>query len=153
MVSGGTDHGSLRHMLPPSLRLLVRHQTRSVPHQLQRRLVSKDAALDGFTDFLKWSKKQQTKHRPKRSQSRPRNAQGVRSLKEKKAKKIRKSRWSDSTLENLSSSMTREERIWETVLATIPKKEGPTSVVSGWPGEDWKGDSWGLDSESSALSL
>lgn len=140
---------SLRHMLLPSLRLLVRHQTRSAPHQLQRRLVSKGAASEGFAVFLQWTKKQQTEQRLKRSQSRSGSVQGVKSLK-KKAKKNKKS---DSTLKNLSSAMTREERILETILATIPKKEGPTSVASGWPGEDWKGDSWGLDSESSALNL
>lgn len=142
---------SLRHMLLPSLRLLVRQQTRSVPHQLQRRLNSNDLASDGFTVFLEWVKQQQPKHRSERPQSRSRNAQGVKSL-GGKAKKNKKSRWSDSTLKNVSSAVTREERILETMLATIPKKEGPTSAVSGWPGEDWKGDSWGLDSEPFALN-
>jgi hypothetical protein len=49
--------------------------------------------------------------------------------------------------------MTREERIQETVLATVRKKEARTSGASRWPGEDWKGDSWGLDREPPVLNL
>ena len=140
-------------MLLPSLRLLVRHQARSVPHQLQRRLVSTDTAPKGFADFLKWTKKQQPKHRPKGSQSRSRNAQGGKPFKEKKAKKIKKSRSSNYTLRNISNAMTREERIQETVLATIRKKDAPTPAANSWPGEDWKTESWGLDSEPPVLIL
>lgn len=139
-------------MLLPSLRLLVRHQARSVPHRLQRRLVSTDTAPDGFSNFLVWSKKQ-VKPQSKQSQLRPRNAQGGKSLKEKKAKKIKKSQSYDSTLRNVSNAMTREERIREAVLGTIHKKEALTPAASNWPGENWKTESWGLDSESPVLNL
>jgi len=139
-------------MLLPSLRLLVRHQARSVPHQFQRRL-AKGTAPSGFTDFLKWTKEQPTKNRPKRPQPRSKNAQGGKPLKKKKAQKVKESQWFDSTFRRIFDAMTREERIRETVLSTVRKKKALTPATSGWLGEDWKTENWGLDSEHPVLNL
>ena len=49
--------------------------------------------------------------------------------------------------------MTREERIQRTVLATVRKKVAPTPVATGWVGEEWKTENWGLDSKLPVLNL
>ena len=140
-------------MLPPSLRLLVRHQARSVPLQLRRRFTSTDTGQNEYADFWKWAQKHQGRHRPKRSQSQPRNAQGGKFLTDKRIKKIKRPDSFDSTLGKPSNEMTREERIQMTVLATVGSKKALTPSASNWPGEGWKTDSWGLDSGSLVSNL
>ena len=135
-------------MLPPSLRLLVRQQARSVPLQL-RRLTSRNAGSHAFADLLLLGKGSawgsEGKSRAKRSQS-PSGARGGRSSKKRKTKKT-KGQDSPRPL----YGMTREQRILETVRATVPNKRPPDPAkndIDGWKPEDWKTDSWGLDSKS-----
>lgn len=142
---------SLHHrMLPPSLRLLVRHQARSVPLQLQRYLSSTNVGRYKFKDFLKWAKKP-PKHRPKRSYWRP--EQGGKPFKEKKTWWGKGLQSFHSTRGSSENTMTREERIQRTVLATVRKKVAPTPVATGWVGEEWKTENWGLDSKLPVLNL
>ena len=141
-------------MLPPSLRLLVRHQARSVPLQLRRRFTSTDTGQNEYEDFSKWAQKHQGRHRPKRShQSQPRNAQGGELLTYKRIKKIKGPGSFDSTLGKPSNEMTREERIRMAVLATVGNKKAQALSASNWPGEGWKTDSWGPDGGSFVLNV
>ena len=138
-------------MLPPSLRLLVRQQARSVPLQL-RRLTSRNAGSHAFADLLLLGKGSawgsEGKSRAKRSQP-PSGARGGRSSKKRKTKKT-KGQDSSRPL----YGMTREQRILETVRATVPNKRPLAPAkndIDGWQPEDWKTDSWGLDSKSRVL--
>lgn len=146
-----------RHMLPPSLRLLVRHPARSVSLQLQRHLNSTDTRPHKLADFLSWARKNQAIHRPKRSQSRSGsgNAPSGSSLGKrgvKRAKKLDSSRLKPEK-KNPSNSRTREKRISETVAKVVGKKKPPSPTLNGWSGENWKAHNWGLDSTSSAINV
>ena len=147
---------SLRHMLPPSLRLLVRHRARSVPLQL-RRLKSTDTRPDNFTDFLGWTRKNRGKHRAEPSRPRPGDARGGKSLKRRDVKTdIKKPEWFNTAFVKPPKAKTRERRILETVQATVRKKRPSTpgaNDINSWRPEDWKTDGWGLDSESRVLNL
>jgi len=155
VVSGGARSRSLRHMLPPSLRLLVRHRARSVPLQLQRCLNSTDTRPNGFADFAGWAQNLHGVHRVKQSHSDSGGAQRDGPSKKKK-KKTPGSKPPHSTRKNPSSAMTRERRIIKTILGTSRYGWKPPPTIKNardLPTEDWGADDWGLDSESRVLNL
>ena len=157
-MSGGARSRSLRHMLSPSLRLLVRHQARSVPFQLQRSLISTDTRPNGFTDFAGWARKLQGVHRGKQSHSDSWGAQGGGPLKKKKKKSTgpKSPHYTRKNPSNSTNSTTREQRIIKTVLNTVRNKRKPYSTTkrtNDWPAENWSTDGWGLDSRSRVLNL
>jgi len=140
-------------MLSPNLRLLVRHQARSAPLQLQRRLDSEVTRKHKFADFLGWAREHHGLRQGKHSHWRSGSAQGGKSSKKKK-QKITGQKSPRSTHKNPLNAMTREQRILKTVLDTVRDKRPPTAVMIGvnhWPTENWGTDGWGLDSKSHVL--
>ena len=149
-VSGGARSRSPRHMLSPSLRLLVRHQARSAPLQLQRCLNSTDTRPDGFADFTGWARNLHGVHRGKQSHSDSWGAQRGGPLKKRK-KKTAGQKLSHSTRKSPSNAATREQWILKTVLNTFRNKRRPcptTKSTHNWPAENWSTVGWGLDSKS-----
>lgn len=134
-----------RHMLPPSLRLLVNNPTRSASLQLQRRLSSKNTQPRKFADLLSWVRKTRGARPQKQSQSR-RNAQSGGSVKKKGAEREMKPippRLKPRN--NVSNARALEKQIAETVAEVLGNKKPPSPVAHGWSGDDWKSDNWGVD--------
>lgn len=142
-------------MLPPSLRLLVRHQARFVPLPFQRRLKSTDTGPNAFAHFLVWARKHRLGRRAEQSHSQSGIAWGGKSSERRKKKKVHGPRPFHPNIGNPSNLMTREQRILRTVRATVGNKRETTATngVHHWPPEDWKTDGWGLDSMSRMLNL
>lgn len=138
-------------MLPPSLRLFVRHQARSVPLQLLR-LGSTQTGLNGFAE---WKRKKQQIRRAIQPRPHSGNTQGGGSSK-KKVKAKTGPELSSSAPGDSSGTKARKRRIFWRKQAKIRKKQPQTpttNVANGWRPDNWKTDNWGLDSESHVLNL
>ena len=137
------------HMLPPSLRLLVRHPGSP---RLQCRSSSTGTKQSELINFLEWARKKQGPHRPIRSQSPSRhgNARGGSSSKKRTMKKGKGPSSSCSGFQkNLPNVRTREKRM----PASSGKEEPSSSTVKGWSGENWKAENWGSDSTFPAFNI
>ena len=148
-----------RHMLPPSLRLHVRHQARSVFLQVQRGLNSTGPRQKSFVDFLSWMRGSRAKHRQsQRTQPRPSsgNVQGHKP-RPAKTKGTKKTKRSDSVRskagKHSSSTQTREQRILNAVATTLVEKKQPDPAVDSWSGENWATSGWGVDSTLHSLNI
>lgn len=143
-----TDQSITGRMLPPSLRLLVRHPARSVSLQLQRSLYSTGTGPSKFAHFKHWARINGENLRQKLSQTRSGslNAQTGSPPKKKRVKKAERPDSSRLKIKKKrSNAQSREERISATVAAVVGKKKRPNPAINGWLGENWKTDDWGLD--------
>jgi len=146
---------SLRHMLLPGLRPLARRQAQSVSLQFQHRLKSTSTGPYKFSDFLSWARRSQKSRQLEPSQPRP-GSGNVQGAEPPKPKSVRKKKGLVSSRpkskKNFPKGRTREQRILDTVAIVGGEKSGKPAA-SSWPGEDWKAENWGLDSELPWLGI